>query len=61
MADVEAFCELAALSDYVALFKKGALVAQNSAAFEKMPELDEGEREALRIERTKRWQHPRIL
>ena len=47
--------------DILPILKKGALVAQNPAAFETMPELDEAEKLALRQEVTHRWKHPWAL
>ncbi len=47
--------------DILPLLKKGALVAQNPAAFETLDELDEGEKQALREEVTHRWKHPWAL
>lgn len=40
------------------LLQKGALVAQNPAGYESLPELDDDERSALRVEVTKKWNHP---
>ncbi|KAJ2902393.1 sugar transporter [Zalerion maritima] len=48
-------------ADLLDLLKKGALVAQNPASFESMDELEEGEKQALREEVTRRWKHPWAL
>lgn len=40
------------------LLQKGALVAQEPAAFESIEGLDDSERQALREEVTNRWKHP---
>ncbi|RFU78197.1 sugar transporter [Trichoderma arundinaceum] len=48
-------------SDILPLLQKGALVAQNPAAFESLDELDEEEKQALREEVTHRWKHPWAL
>ncbi|KAH6603290.1 sugar transporter [Trichoderma cornu-damae] len=48
-------------SDILFLLQKGALVAQNPAAFESLDELDEDEKQALREEVTHRWKHPWAL
>ncbi len=47
--------------DTLPILTKGALVAQNPAAFETIPELDEAEKEVLREEVTHRWKHPWAL
>ena len=41
--------------------RKGALVAQSPANIDRIPELDEADRETLREEVTRKWKHPRIL
>lgn len=61
MADVEKFAERNDMLDTLDLLKKGALVAQNPADFENMPELDEEDRDCLREEITRRWKHPKTL
>lgn len=45
------------LSHAASNIKKGALVAQNPTDFENL-DLEEDEKQALRIEITKRWRHP---
>jgi len=49
------------MDDQVAMLKKGALVAQNPGGYESMTDLSEEERDALRVEVTKRWSHPMQL
>ena len=49
------------MSDISDLLKKGALVAQDPASFEKITELDEDEKTALRREVTHKWSQPRML
>jgi hypothetical protein len=61
-ANVEDFQRTKGLpSDILPLLQKGALVAQNPAAFESINELDEEEKQALREEATHRWKHPWAL
>jgi len=43
------------------MFRKGALVAQNPGNYESMPELSDGEKDALRNEVTHKWSHPMKL
>jgi hypothetical protein len=58
-ANVEEFQRTKGLpSDILPLLQKGALVAQNPAAFESVNELDEDEKRVLREEATHRWKHP---
>ena len=54
---MEAFAQRTGLTAETELLKKGALVAQNPTAYETM-DLAEDEKEALRIEVTKKWAHP---
>jgi hypothetical protein len=61
MADVEDYASKNELNDILPLLRKGALVAQNPAGFQDMPELDEGEREKLADEVLHRWRLPKIL
>jgi Sugar (and other) transporter len=61
MADVEDFATNNNLMDILPLLRKGALVAQSPKEFEAIPELDEEERNELRLEKTQRWRHPKIL
>ena len=61
LADVEEFAQKHDLMEQLPLLRKGALVAQNPADFENIPELDEADRDALRTEITHRWRHPWAL
>ena len=61
LADVDEFAIANGLQDLLAVMRKGALVAQNPAGFDSIAELDSTEREALRVEATKRWSHTRTL
>jgi len=47
--------------DILPLLTKGALVAQDPALFETLPELDDADKLSLREEVTRRWHHPRAL
>lgn len=49
------------LTENVELLRKGALVAQSPNDLETIPELDDGDRQVLRDEKTRRWHHPKIL
>ncbi len=61
LQDVEEFAQKHDMVEQVPLLRKGALVAQNPADFENMPELDDNDRLALREEITRRWHHPLAL
>jgi hypothetical protein len=54
MDDVESFCATHNLTDKLDVMKKGALVAQSPGDFEKIPELDEGDKNSLRRETTRK-------
>ncbi|KAL3486509.1 hypothetical protein BJX62DRAFT_241931 [Aspergillus germanicus] len=56
--DVDMFCARYGLDQHRDLFRKGALVSQNPAAVETLPELSEEEREAIRRETTHKWSQP---
>lgn len=61
MRDVEAFCEQKGLSEHVAIFKKGALVAQDPANYDSLPgehALDTDEATVLRNEVEHKWRLP---
>lgn len=60
LADVERFAAEKGLNEHVNLLKKGALVAQDPGNYENM-DLEEDEKEALRIEVTRKWKHPMLL
>jgi len=61
LEDVENFANEYGLIDILPLLQKGALVAQNPAGVDQIAELDDADREALLIERTRRWHHPKML
>ncbi|KAK5221111.1 hypothetical protein LTR72_006670 [Exophiala xenobiotica] len=61
LLDVEEFANRTGLSDQTELLKKGALVAQNPGDYENVPDLNDEEKDALRIEATKKWRHPKQL
>jgi hypothetical protein len=52
------FCARYGLDQHRDLFRKGALVSQNPAAVQTLPELSEEEREAIRRETTHKWSQP---
>ena len=58
LANVEDFAQRTGLTNEVDLLKRGALVAQNPGNYENVTELSEEERDALRLEVTKKWSHP---
>ena len=55
--DVEQFAQENQLSQILPQLKKGALLARDPAAFEDQ-ELDDDEKEVLRIEIARKWKHP---
>ncbi|KAL4999955.1 hypothetical protein BDV10DRAFT_193242 [Aspergillus recurvatus] len=59
--DVDRFCQSHGLMEYKELFRKGALISQNPAVAETLPELTEEEREALQRETTHKWSQPWML
>lgn len=64
IADVDQWCEDKGLSEYQAVFRKGALLArvnQRSDGFEYLDAISEGEKAALREEVEKRWSQPFML
>jgi hypothetical protein len=52
---VDAFCESYGFRDKRGIFQKGALVAQDPAAFEDVPELAEEDKYHIRREITHKW------
>ncbi|KAL2817522.1 hypothetical protein BDW59DRAFT_132559 [Aspergillus cavernicola] len=57
--DVDRFCrQYSGLEEHKELFRKGALLSQNPAVVETLPELTEDEREAIRRETTHKWSQP---
>ena len=61
LSNVEKFASQKGLTDILPLLKKRALVTQDPPAFEKIEELDEDDRIALRREITHKWSQPRVL
>ncbi|KAL6246773.1 hypothetical protein RBB50_006080 [Rhinocladiella similis] len=61
LKDVEEFAARTGMTDEVELIKKGALVAQNPGNYENVTDLDDEERDALHVEVTKKWRHPKQL
>lgn len=55
---VEHFANQHGLNSEVELLKKGALVAQDPAGYQSLPELSEDEKHAFYTEVTKKWSHP---
>jgi hypothetical protein len=54
MEDVESFCTTYGLTDKLEVMKKGALVAQSPADYDKITELDESDKVSLHREITRR-------
>jgi hypothetical protein len=61
MNDAEAFAVSHDLSDFVADFRKGGLVAKDPTAFRDLPQLDDDDKTILERELTHRWDHPTTL
>ncbi|ETN37699.1 uncharacterized protein HMPREF1541_07322 [Cyphellophora europaea CBS 101466] len=61
LADVDTFCKDHNLVEFTADFRKGALVAQRPHEVERIAELSDEDREALRREHTHRWSQPFML
>lgn len=59
--NVEDFARDADMVDQIPLLQKGALVAQDPPTFEKIEELEEHERDALRNEVLHKWRQPVAL
>lgn len=60
MEDAASFANENGLSEQTRLIQKGALVAQDPGSFESM-DLEEDEKDALRIEVERKWKHPARL
>jgi hypothetical protein len=61
LADVETFVNENGLTEHLEVFKRGALVAQTPGAYDTIEGISQEERDALYIEKTKRWNHTRTL
>lgn len=61
LRDAEAFAKKHGLGEHVDEFRKGALVAQDPLAFEKLDILTEEEKTQLRREITHKWNQPKTL
>lgn len=61
LQNVERFARGHDLNDALPYLSKGALVAQSPDQFDTIGELDDDDRETLRIEKQHRWRHPKAL
>ena len=61
MASVEQYATNYGLQDILPELRKGALAAQSPHMTDSIPELDDADKEAFRVERERRWHHPKIL
>ena len=61
MRDVDDFCSKFDLMQYNDVFRKGALVAQNPQAVQKMDDLSDEEKNLLEREHTHKWSQPKTL
>ncbi|KAJ4355484.1 uncharacterized protein N0V89_003500 [Didymosphaeria variabile] len=59
--DVEKFAHDSELTDALPYLFKGALAAQSPEHYDSIIDLDEDDREVLRVERDHRWRHPKAL
>ncbi len=55
------FAKSKGLEEYTSELVKGALVAQDPSSFERLAELDESDKVALRREISHKWDQPRVL
>ena len=60
MRQVEDFCTEKGLAEYVDLFKRGALLAQNPTDYENIPELTEQDLAAVRYEHERKPPYRRL-
>jgi hypothetical protein len=60
MRDVAQFAQENNLVDALPRLKKGALIAQDPSAYEEV-ELDDDERDAIRLEVLRKWKQPNAL
>lgn len=61
IADAERFARENGLEEYIEVLKRGALVAQNPEALDRVPGLTDEEKDALRLEGEKPWSQPFML
>ncbi|KAJ7502799.1 hypothetical protein B0H11DRAFT_1711553, partial [Mycena galericulata] len=61
LAQVEEFTREKGFDDQLAIFQKGALLAQSPKNFESIPELDESDKATIRREVTHKWHQPKAL
>lgn len=61
MESVDQYASNYNLQDIAPLLRKGALAAQSPELVQTMPELDDHEKDAFRVETEKRWRQPKIL
>lgn len=61
MRDVEEFAAEHGLNDIIPELKKGALVAQSPADFDRLDEITQEEKDELRFEVLHKWKHPAKL
>ena len=61
VSDADTFAKSHGLEEYAEVLQKGALLAQDPAAFESLPMLDENDRHILRREFTHKWSQPLTL
>lgn len=61
MSDVNHYAEQNKLQDILPLLQKGALAGQDPARAEQLSELNAEDRDALVVERTRRWKQPWAL
>jgi hypothetical protein len=61
LRNVEEFARNKKLIDILPILSKGAVLAQNSAEFEELDELDDSDKDLIRRERSHKWSHPFTL
>lgn len=61
VTDARVFAESHGIAEHAALFGRAALVARDQDRFEKVPDLDEQERDALIYERDHKWHATKML
>lgn len=61
LKDVEEFCRIHDLNDYLDDFRKGALAAQSPESLQSLEELTAEDKNIIEREHTHRWSHPFML